>query len=65
MANNAAPVGVDGRDKHGHDGIPTVNACDLRKSKGRVPIAVAMNDAINRAPVGNCGRGQFGAPLAI
>jgi hypothetical protein len=25
VANNAAPVGVDGRDKHGHDGIPTAH----------------------------------------
>jgi hypothetical protein len=29
MANKAARVGVDGRDKHGHDGIPTGNAISV------------------------------------
>jgi len=32
MANNAAPVGVDGRNKHGRDGIPTAHALTAKFS---------------------------------
>ncbi len=32
VAANAAPVGVDGRDKHGHDGIPKAHALSAKFS---------------------------------